>query len=112
MLMIMLVVMIIGVIDMFKWDFDNFVDKIYEFVKVKIEERNEKRREEICEKIKMDRWIDRCENLRKYRMEIMNLRYELDFIEDVDVIKEYNDRINYCVGMIKLYGESREDFKI
>lgn len=103
--MLIMVMLVIGIIDLF-WDKIEMM--IVDWIDKKIKERNEKRREEICRKISMDRWIDRVNNLKKWNNELGRLKEEMSYMIDEEDIEWYVERIKYVKGMIKLYGETRD----
>ena len=58
---------------------------------------------------KMNRWIDRCDNLGKLNRELKYLIEERNLVCFDDEDYEYYDKkIEYVKGMIKFYGEVRD----
>lgn len=106
--MVLMVMLVVGIVDLILINWNKIEMRFIDWMNDKIKERDERRRKEICEKIKMDRWIDRVNNLKKWNNELKKLKEEMNYMIDEEDILWYEDRINYVKGMIKLYGEIRD----
>ena len=107
-MLIMVVMFFVGVVDLVMINWDKIEMRFIDWIDMKIKERDERRRREINDKIKMDRWIKRVYELKKWNNELMKLKEEMSYMIDDEDIEWYVERIKYVKGMIKLCGETRD----